>query len=316
MRPIRRLRAAPQRGLTLIELMVAMVLGMFLVAVGTHLYLQTASGTRFGAIESRMNEEGALALELLRSQLAIAGYSERNAAGKRVYVGLPVWGCQRGLADTDAAFGAGACKAGGPRNDAIVVGHQATLLNSQSIKQNAPPDLPGNCSNNTIVAVAGSHTADNRFFIAQDANGEPSLYCRGGTGVGFSDRAALVPNVETLHLRYAITRATQPGERAPHQVTAVVDASDLADAAAWTRVAAVDICLIVRSARPVSANGLSMAELTRHVDCEGNVQSAQDGRLRRAYRALVPLPNVRPARPKPFDSANIPAQNPYAHLSN
>ncbi|MCU0943688.1 MAG: hypothetical protein MUE35_14240, partial [Hydrogenophaga sp.] len=82
--------------------MVAVVLGLFLVAVASRFYLQTAEGTRFGALETQMNEEGALALDLLRAQLAIAGYSDRNAGGKRVYTRLPVWGCEMGLSDTAA----------------------------------------------------------------------------------------------------------------------------------------------------------------------------------------------------------------------
>src|SRR5690606_30409694 len=54
--PIRTRRC--QHGLTVVELMVAMVLGLFLAGVVSWTYLQTASATRFGALDSQMNEEG------------------------------------------------------------------------------------------------------------------------------------------------------------------------------------------------------------------------------------------------------------------
>lgn len=314
----RRHRSCPtgQRGLTLVELMVSLALGLLLVGAAGLTYLQTAESTRYGALESQMNEDGALALELLQTQLSLAGYSSTGSSGRRAFTDLPVWGCERGFTSTDAAFGAAACRngAGDPRNDAIAVSYEATTFNSQPI--GSPTSVPGNCTNEGISAGAGGAViADNRFFIANDVDGTPALYCRGSNGAGFSNRAALVPNVERLRLRYAITRATTVGQPAPHQVTSLVDASALTTGDDWARVAAVQICLVVRSARPVPPGGLPMDVLTRHVDCDDTVQTANDGHLRRSYRALIALPNARPALPRPYMTGAGVAVNPYTYLT-
>ena len=80
-------------------------------------------------------------------------------------------------------------------------------------------------------------------------------------------------------------------------------------------LAAVQICLVVRSARPVPPGGLPMDVLTRHVDCDDTVQTANDGHLRRSYRALIALPNARPALPRPYMTGAGVAVNPYTYLT-
>ena len=311
-------RTHRQRGLTLVELMVALALGLFVTGVASLTYLQTASAARYGALASEMNEEGALALQMLRSQIALAGYSSLDASGRRVFTDLPVWGCDKGFADTGGAFGApGTCNTGGPSNDAIAIGYEASLLNSMALLPvPGQPPAPGNCTGTAIAAnAAGVFLADHRFYVDDDVNRTPSLFCRGGTGGGQRSTAALVPNVERLRLRYAITRATTAGAIAPHQVTGIVEASALVTADDWARVAAVEVCVLVRSARPVAADGQTLAQLTRHVACDGTVQTATDRYLRRAYRALVPLPNARPAIPRPFEASGGSVANPYAGLA-
>ena len=310
-------RASRQKGFSLLELMVSLVLGLFLVGAVSLTYIQTASGTRFGALESQMNEDGALALSLLRSQLELAGYSALGSDGRRLFRGLPLRGCDSGFTSTTdtGTFDDLACDSGNG-NASLALRYQATLQNTQNIG----PGSPGNCSN---VAIADTNVngvnmalADNRFFIGVDkTNGNsPTLYCRGSDGAGMASATALVPNVERLRIRYAITRPTQDGQVAPHQVTAVVNAADpvLSNAADWTRVAAVELCIVMRTARPVPRDGVSAADTARFLDCDGRDDAiSTDGRLRRAYRTLVHLPNLRTAIPQPFRIENREAMNPY-----
>ncbi|RFP80940.1 prepilin-type N-terminal cleavage/methylation domain-containing protein [Hydrogenophaga borbori] len=321
-RPARPWRAAHQCGFTLVELMVALALGLFLVGVVGFTYLQAAGGTRFGALESQMNEEAALALDTLRSQLRLAGYSDTGADGRRLLKESPLRGCDGGFtsATETGTFDSLACQGGGG-NDAIALRFQATAFNTQMVGSGTA--LPANCTNVGIAATVLAPQvepwfADNRFYIATDPRNDntPTLYCRGSDGPGsFSAAAALVPNVESLQLRYAITRRPTAGEVPPHQVTALVSASDLPPGDEWARVAAVELCLVVRSARAVPRDGLSMNDTTRHIGCDGSAHTATDGRLRRAYRTLVPLPNVRPALPQPYDASAGAVANPYRDLN-
>jgi len=309
--------------LSLIELMVSLVLGLFLVGVVAMTYIQTAGGTRFGALESQMNEDGALALNLLRSQLNLAGYSALNADGTRIFRGLPLRGCDGGFTpQTESqAFDTLSC-VNDTGSDALAVRYQATLSNAQAIPGPIPtaPEMPGNCANvamsTTRVNGVDIVLADNRFYIAADTSngGAPTLYCRGAEPAGMG-ASAMIPNVERLQIRYAITRLPQVDAVPPHQVTALVDASALPNDQ-WTRVAAVELCIVMRTARPVPRGDVSAADTASFLDCDGQRNTANtDGRLRRAYRALVPLPNLRPALPSPYRLDNGVAANPYAHLT-
>ena len=320
-------RRQRHQGFTLVELMVALVLGLFLAGIVSWTYLQTASSTRFGALESQMNEEGALALELMRSQVRLIGYSEPGADDKRIFKGSPLMACDGGFAKgTEAGpFDALACE-GGTANDAIALRYQATASNVFMVGNS--PSRPANCVNEGIApSIDGASIADNRFYVAMDEKNAnvPTLFCRGSNALNsFSGEAALVPNVESLQLRFAITRAPVVGQVPPHQVTAIVKEADLPlldksksmTEKDWTRVAAVELCLVMRSAQPVPRGGLSMSEVTRHFDCNGDEQTAIDGRIRRSYRTMVSLPNVRPVLPRPYQTdATGAVVNPYADLN-
>lgn len=322
-------RCRLQHGLTLVELMVSLVLGLFLVGVASLMYLQSASGSRFGALESQMNEDAALALGILQSQLQLAGYSALGADGNPLFDIAPLRGCDGGFTDTTdkGAFDLLACE-NGTGNDAIAVRYQATLLNTQPIggdplDPRTSPE-PGNCANGaigstTLPSGAQVVVADNRFYVANDENNgnAPTLFCRGseGPGTAMGNATAIVPNVERLQLSYAITRAPVPNQVAPHQVTSIVDASNLPNTN-WSRVAAVELCIVMRTAAAVPRGGLSLAEVSQFLDCDGTTQNTRttDGRLRRAYRSLVLLPNLRPALPSPFEASNGVAINPFANL--
>lgn len=304
--------------------MVAMLIGLAVVLAVTVAYLQTASGTRHAILQAQMNEDGAIALELLASHLRLGGYSETGKDGIRLFKGLPLRGCDGGFtAETDnAGFDLLACK-GGAGSDALAVRYHATRLNSPIVNSSSGP-LPANCVNEGIQGIdaGGGQTAsiaDNRFYVQNDAKNDdtPTLFCRGSNGAGFSAATALVPNVEALQLRYAVTRAPVVGAVPPHQVTALVRASDAsltAPGGDWTRVAAVELCVLVRSQRPAPRNDLSAKEITRYLDCNGAATSANDGRLRRAYRTVVHLANLRPAQPMPFETDGTTARNPYRNL--
>lgn len=309
-----------QRGMSIVELMVALVLSLFLVGMVTLAYVQAAIGTHHGALESQMNEEAALALELLQQQLRLAGYSALDSDGLRLFRRASLRGCDGGFtgATERSPFDNLLCNTGAG-NDAIAVRYQATPLNSQLIGVVAsPPGLPGNCANlginTTAVDGVAMALADNRFYIANDSNNDdaPTLWCRGSEGAVLGNASTLVPNVEQLQLRYAVTRASGVDEALPHQVTALVDADNLPDND-WTRVAAVELCIVMRSARPVPRDGLSQTEVARFRGCNGqdNVD-ATDGRLRRAYRTMVSLPNLRPVVPRPYQMLDGEVINPYA----
>jgi type IV pilus assembly protein PilW len=261
-----------------------------------------------------------------------------------------VYGCDLGFAATDADFNALACNGSGTASDAISVRYEATLLNSQDAA-----GAPGNCAHEGIAewAAAGEggidnmRLADNRYYVANDEANEntPTLYCQGRTGAGFGNATALIPNIEDMQVQYAVTAFPTVGDPLPHQVAGYANANEETDATDasprfpaledltipagtpadinnWSRVAAVRICLLARSARPVptgdnpvgtaNADGTTLtAGLGTYVDCKGDSRTATDRFVRRAYVTTIQLRNMRPGLPRDFEEGGNPWQYMY-----
>lgn len=317
------------RGMTLVELLVAMTLGLFLIITVVSVYVTTTVSSRVSVLTAQMNEDAALALDMLQEQIRISAFSSENIGGVRNFSGVPLLGCDGGFTELSetAAFDQLACT-GGNGADALAVRYEATSLNSQQVNhQPTNQSFPADCTSTSIFrADQGSGVpislADNRFYIAPDAvnGGTPALFCRGSNGNGgFNNAASLIPNIEDLQLRYAITRSPNNGQVMPHQITANVEASDavLGNAVLnWSRVAAVHICLVARSAQPVPLGDNVAQDVSRFVDCADVVQTPNDRFLRRSYRSTAYLRNARPAVTATFQQSGGNVLNPYRHLSS
>lgn len=320
----RQLRFQSQRGLSLVELMVALTIGLFLMSAVGIIYVNTATSSRGSTLESQMNEDASLALDLLQQQIRLAGFSNVNNSGTRLFTGRAVLGCDGGFTNNagGTAFEALACNTATTGSDAIAVRYEATRLNSQSVTS-AGVQLPANCVNEGIsawnaLAEGASSTAllalaDNRYYVANDTDGTPSLFCQGRTGAGFGTATALIPNIENMQVQYAVTRVPTAGNPIPHHVAGYVSASDTAlgaTAGNWPRVAALRICLLARSATRVPADSNSTNDVGRYIDCDGTEQTSTDRRLRRAYVTTIQLRNMRPALPADY----VSGQDPWAYI--
>lgn len=309
-----------QRGLSLVELMVAMTIGLFLMGAVVIIYVNTSTTSRSSTLESQMNEDASLALEVLQQQIRLAGFSSVDASGARLFPGRAVFGCEGTPSSTsDTPFQNLACNVAGTGPDALAVRYEATVLNSQPVTNAAGATVPGNCANEGIDAWnaqaegAASATplslADNRYYIANDADGTPSLFCRGRTGAGFGTAIALIPNIEDMQIQYAVTALPTAGNPIPHQVAGYVAANNVAlgaTAANWSRVAAIRICLLARTAQTAPTGDNSTSDLGQYVDCDGAVQTNTDRRLRRAYVTTIQLRNMRPGLPSDYAAGEDP----------
>lgn len=328
-RPLYSSKASAQRGLSLVELMVAMTIGLFLLGAVAVIYVNTSTTSRSSTSESQMNEDATLALEVLQQQIRLAGFSNvTTPAGTRLFPGRAVFGCDGALSNANnTAFQSLACNAAGTGPDTLSVRYEATLLNSQPVKNALNVDEPANCVNEGIAAwdasAEGAATAtplslaDNRYYIANDAtnNNTPTLFCRGRTGAAFGAATALIPNIEDMQIQYAVTALPVAGQPIPHQVAGYVSANNAvlgATAANWSRVAAVRICLLARTAQTVPTGDNATADLGRYTDCNGATQTNNDRFLRRAYVTTVQLRNMRPGLPSDYAAG----ADPWAYLYN
>lgn len=326
-----------QRGLSLVELMVALTIGLFLMGAVSILYVNTSTTSRGSTLEAQMNEDATLALELLQQQIRLAGFSNVDGSGARLFTGRAIRGCDGGFANNGGgvAFEAQTCSGSATGSDAIAVRYEASLLNSQAVT-NAGVQSPANCAMegitawNALAEGAASATpmmlADNRYFVANDPNNSntPSLYCQGRTGAGFGNATPLIPNIESMQIQYAITQLPTAGNPIPHQVAGYVEAQDSAlgtTATNWSRVSAIRVCLIARSAGPVplgdnpvgtaNSDGTTLtAGLGTYFDCNGVSRTVTDRFVRRAYVTTIQLRNMRPGLPADYVAGN----DPWAYL--
>jgi type IV pilus assembly protein PilW len=311
-------------GFTLVELLVAVTIGLVVLASSLSLYVASSRGSQMSQVDTQMNEDGILAINLIQQQLKQAGYSRQviPAAGAAVmgnYAGPAVRGCDGGFTNTAADFDSLACTTGSG-SDAVAIRYEATTDNTMPTTDASP--LATNCVGKGINAATASQAspaptpasaagnyalADNRYSVT-DANTQPMLSCRGAEQSGTSNAIGvsqpLLANVESMQILYGV--ASRPSAELAatydplrHQIISYLTASEVDVLPStsvlpnitedrWSRVLSVRVCLLMRSDQPVKdapAGGMAYKNCS-NVDATGN-----DGYLRRTYTTTVLLRN-------------------------
>lgn len=268
-----------QAGFSLVELMIAMVIGLVVIGAVLSAYLGAGATTRSSRAMSQITEDASVALSVLRSSVGMVGYSVPtgvDGSGKftKSYTGLGLFGCDGAFADPSAAIAGLTCSAD-PGPDSIAVAYEADTSNSVVGTGGAPLD----CLGNAIDPGANpQYLAYNRYYVADN-----KLMCR---GVANDTPDALVDNVVDLQIRYGVAAAANV-----NQVAFYADADDVAALPSsdnWTQTVSVRICVLVASAENVmDTSG------TTYFDCEGDVVTPTDGdrRMFRAFTTTVVLQN-------------------------
>lgn len=306
------------RGLSLIELMVSLVIGLVIMIAVVSAYTGASGATRVAEAQARMNEDGQAVLTILSQQLRMAGNNPKQADydnttprnpayGTTTYI---VRGCDGRFTDIAAADLFTLACAGGGGPDSIAVTYEADRYNTVPTAAGLPTDCLGQALPaliaapkiwNGVVALPTAVTftvADNRFYVATStAVASPSLFCKGNGGAAAQ---SLVENVEDLQFVYG----TAPTTATPSTlaVAGYLNAADLeaagplgvlpSDEARWAQVLTVRLCVVVRSERPVVQD----ADSARYMKCDGLLSGPMaDLRLRRAYSTTVVLRNRVPS---------------------
>lgn len=178
-----------QAGLSLIELMISIVLGLLLVAGATQIFLSNTQAFRLQDSISGAQESGRLGLEIFLADLRRAGvdYAKDPTTNNRLY---GVTG-KNGSATTAALAG--------------------LLTNSDevTISYRVPAEV-GSISDCEGNVIASGGVVINRYFVKLDTNPAiPALFCSGNGGAG----TALVRGVESFQLQYGVM--DQPASATP-----------------------------------------------------------------------------------------------------
>lgn len=299
------LRHRSARGLTLIELMVALALGLVVIGVVAANYLSARQAQRTAVALSRMTEDATAAFSVMRRYVAMAGYSTvTSAAGTglgRAYTGRAIFGCNHGFANATARHidnlsCSGPAPGHAARPDALVVVYQATLANALPGRRAGgapePTDLLGQVLHPTS---APPYLAQARFTIVNNG-----LHVAGNGGTITPPPAALpssqelMPNVLDMQIWYGLSGVDASG-RPDQAVNRYVDADAIGDIAQadWRTVAAVRVCLLMVSEEQV------LDAPTPYYPCSAATSDAADPelvtpgdrRLYRAYTTTIHIPN-------------------------
>lgn len=254
------------RGHTLLELTIAVALGLVVVAGTIATYRSQRAAFTLAADAARVRDAGINALVLIGDQIQMAGFTPADAPNG--LAAPAIFGCSAGrpaLAQDSAT-----CTSLSSRSDGIAVRYvgdgQSTWLSTSGqvtdcLGQGVGP--PGTVVTNAFHAKPSTSSA------------ESELYCEGSGNAGTAQ--PLVEGIERLRLRYWLDGASRS-----------VDASAVAPDQ-WVAVAAVDLCVQVR--------GTASAKAVRYVDCDGATVVAQDGRSRQTFWRHVAVRN-RPGAPR------------------
>jgi type IV pilus assembly protein PilW len=269
-------RQPRERGFSLIELMISMVIGMVVVGAVFAAYLGMGTSSRTNRAMAQMTEDVSLAMNILRSHIAMAGYSTPLGIGPngkftKNYMGGAINGCQSDFTDLGASIDGLTCT--GTGEDAIAVAYEADEFNAVQSAGNLPLD----CLGNEVPLTAGVRLSYSRFYVS---NGQ--LFCR---GPGSNTPAALVENIADMKVWYGV--ATTAGGAGANQAAyySRVGNPPVLNATDFGNVVSARVCLVVSSENEILDN------VADYVDCEGNPTTPADRKLYRAFTSTIVLQN-------------------------
>jgi type IV pilus assembly protein PilW len=298
---------ARQRGLSLIEIMVSLAIGLVVVGAVFTNYLNTAAGSRYAKAQTEVTGNAALALGILRNHLAMAGYvapTNITTAGLQgTMKGPSLVACDNGFSgdtSTDATAivdgsnpAALSCVAVSPDTTptpSIMVRYEVDAQSGIQVTDGTTHvSAPADCSGAAITATGGVYIAENRFKITAPHDGLPvALSCMGNGG---NANVGLVENISAMHLTYGIGNVDATTGKLLY-IERYADAAGVstlngtaANAEAWSKVLAVRICVVAQSTDEV------LPAATPYRGCDNDVVTPSDRRLYRAFTSTVMLNN-------------------------
>jgi len=292
-------RAGQESGFSLVELLVAMAIGLVLLGAILSMYVGSNLAARQSNTVSRMGEDASIALETLARHIRMAGYSQpilmaaRNTAtvdGQLVRIvdsnlsGAGLKGCDGGFISTSSAWDALTCTNASAEPDDIAVRYEGDSLNTEATSGKSASDcLSQGVMNNTLSAVNSSvqfALVESRFFI----NSNKELSCAGNGNASYTAQP-LVSGVEFMRVRYGIASDSTDNQVVQFATAAQVNALSGNSDQNWGRVVAVRICIQMLSASQ------DQGKAVQYINCDGVLTKPPDKFLHRTFSTTVSLRN-------------------------
>ncbi len=205
------------RGVAILELMLALVIG--LVVVGAVLVTFLGSGRTSAAQNaySQMNDDAQIALNILTRDLQLAGYAQPTGVSNGKFersslLATAVFGCDYRFSGSMTASTA-VCPTAQPTSalenmPSIQIVYEADTVNTPPSSQNKPTDCLGR-GLDAPVSGASYPIAVNRYYVSAKGN-DPTkrreLYCASNGGTP----QPIVENVESIQFWYGMGATDNP----------------------------------------------------------------------------------------------------------
>jgi len=249
----------PQSGVTLVELMVSMVLGMLTVLAVTGLVLASHSALSLHSDSSAMQDTAIYALNNIARSVKQAGYVNYDKA-EAPYLDL------QNMTAAIKGLDASSLKATSPGIEAPLKSTSDVLaLRYFGSGAGSADNSVVNCAGFGVPAPDPASTAENArswsiYYVADDARGIPNLYCK------YQDKKftaqAIAEGVESFQVLYGIDTSSPPDGIANQFLNATeIDALDagITPAASpknthWKKIVAVKIAILIRTLNHTNLN--------------------------------------------------------------
>lgn len=282
--------AQRQKGLSLIELMIALVISLVLVGGVSTVYISSKRNYQARDQLSMMDESARVALNALTKHLEHAGYATPAK--------LPLGNYLYALGDTAPPKASCGGTDTGVHKDLNLVTFASRAAQDDykpdgttvtgdaiSIRFLGDPLLFTDCSNSGLPASCQVGNAPsmeaaliyNTFFVDQN-NGQPSLMCFGSRKDSVTQ---IVPGIENIQFLYGVDTNTDAA------VDQYMTATEVAAAGVWQQVISIKAGILVRSLEPVSPSNEA-----RNYNVLGVALTRNDRYQRAVYTAVIQLRNV------------------------
>ena len=301
-----------QRGLSLIELMISMVVGLFLLAGLVTNFVSTKNSDKSRIAVSEMDANASAAFELMRRTITHAGYASNT----------PIVNKQGFYTEDDGAIQAASCRNGSARESAanraainptadIAFRDRITVI---SLADNPCLDGRLSCSNQVDVnpqaqvyydCAGGGATRDTdtvacstdpdvgmpnrseakiyssfRLLRNRSSDDDRTLFCDGSRG----GTQPIVDNVEAIQYLYGI-REDNNSVTFKNSDTVTADND-------WEKVRSVQVAMLMRSSNAFVLNQDSDKTFYSLLDTRVDIDSADLRRLFRVYTTTINLENM------------------------
>lgn len=275
-----------QQGLTLIEIMVALLIGAFLLAGVIQVFIVNKQTYRVQENLSRMQENGRFAIDYLNRYIRLAGYITTKSLNDIRYKDLSrnsTTGQNDGSSITSALFGNSGNKA--------IAGTNGDGLNSSdsiTVRYQADPPADGqmdDCLGNTVSSPNGDVIVANRFFLKADASNsnQPTLYCEPQPKTDPAEQP-VISGVENMQIRYCA-----PADSTDTNIGCVLAGNDVSD---WNQIQSVRVSLLLRSADDNLVTQPQPYQFDINGDGVNETITPSDKRLRRVFTTTIAVRNL------------------------